>query len=91
MVSIARTLAARFSYRCAGVADRLPGRIAHLVHLDAAEAGDGQALLDLFPPEFQAAERALVESEGDGWRWHEPAPFVYGVTDPRMQPGCAPG
>lgn len=65
----------------AGVADRLPGRIAHLVHLDAAEAGDGQALLDLFPPEFQAAERALVEAEGDGWRLPPSDPAFYEVTD----------
>ena len=66
----------------AGVADRLPGRVAHLVHLDAAEAGDGQALLDLFPPEFQAAERALVEAEGDGWRWPPPDPSAWGIMDP---------
>ena len=66
----------------AGVADRLPGRIAHLVYLDGAVAGDGQAVLDLFPPEFQAAERALVAAEGDGWRWPPPDPSVFGVTDP---------
>jgi len=66
----------------AGVADRLPGRIAHLVYLDAAVAGDGQAVLDLFPPEFQAAERALVEAEGDGWRWPPPDPSVWGIMDP---------
>jgi pimeloyl-ACP methyl ester carboxylesterase len=75
----------------AGVADRLPGRIAHLVYLDAAVAGDGQAVLDLFPPEFQAAERALVEAEGDGWRWPPPDPSASGSRTPRMRPGCAPG
>ena len=41
----------------AGVADRLPGRIAHLVYLDGAVAGAGQAVLDLFPSDGQAALR----------------------------------
>jgi pimeloyl-ACP methyl ester carboxylesterase len=37
-----------------GVADRLPERIAHLVYLDGPIAGEGQALLDFFPPDDQA-------------------------------------
>ena len=66
----------------AGVADRLPGRIAHLVHLDAAEAADGQALLDLFSPDRQAALRDEVVAEGDGWRLRPADPSADGVTDP---------
>ena len=66
----------------AGVADRLPGRIAHLVYLDAAVAGDGQALLDLFPPDDQAALREEVAAEGDGWRMPPADPAAFGVTDP---------
>jgi pimeloyl-ACP methyl ester carboxylesterase len=66
----------------AGVADRLPGRLAHLVHLDAAEAGDGQALLDLFSPCNQAALRDEVAAEGDGWRLGPADPAADGVTDP---------
>ncbi|CAA9575550.1 MAG: salicylate esterase [uncultured Thermomicrobiales bacterium] len=64
-----------------GVADRVPERIAHLVYLDGAEAGDGQAVLDFFPPEGQAARRALVDAEGDGWRLPPPADLTgFGVT-----------
>jgi len=65
----------------AGVADRLPGRIAHLVYLDGAVAGDGKAVLDLFPSGDQAARRALVEAEGDGWRLPPADPAAFGVTD----------
>jgi pimeloyl-ACP methyl ester carboxylesterase len=49
-----------------GVADRVPERIAHLVYLDGAVAGDGQAVLDLFPPEDQAGLRTRVEADGQG-------------------------
>ncbi len=66
----------------AGVADRAPGRIAHLVHLDAAVACDGQAVLDLFRPDVQAAWREEVANEGDGWRLPPGDPAFYEVTDP---------
>ncbi len=66
----------------AGVADRIPGRLAHLVHLDAAAPGDGQALLDLFSLDSQAALRDEVATEGDGWRLLPGDPAFYGVTDP---------
>ena len=56
-----------------GVADRRPGWIAHLVYLDGAMAGDGQAVLDFFPPDWQAARRAWVDAAGDGWRLPPPA------------------
>jgi pimeloyl-ACP methyl ester carboxylesterase len=65
-----------------GVADRLPGRIAHLVYLDGAEVGDGQAVLDFFPPEGREARRMQVAAEGDGWRLPPPDPAAYGVMDP---------
>ena len=64
-----------------GVADRLPARVAHLVYLDGAMADDGQSALDFFPPDWQAARRALVEAEGDGWRLPPPADLTgFGVT-----------
>ena len=63
-----------------GVADRVPDRIAHLVYLDGAEADDGQTVLDFFPPDWQAARRALVETEGDGWRLPPADPSAFGVT-----------
>jgi pimeloyl-ACP methyl ester carboxylesterase len=64
-----------------GVADRLPERVAHLVFLDGAMAGDGQAALDFFPPDRRAAWRALVEAEGEGWRLPPPADLTgWGIT-----------
>lgn len=65
-----------------GVADRGPERIAHLVYLDGVIAGDGQALLDFFPPEGQAIRRERVEAEGDGWVLPPADPSAFGVTDP---------
>jgi pimeloyl-ACP methyl ester carboxylesterase len=65
-----------------GVADRLPGGIAHVVYLDGAVAGDGQAVLDLFPPDGQVARRELVAAEGDGSRLPPLDPSAFGVTDP---------
>ena len=64
-----------------GVADRLPGRIAHLVYLDGAMAGNGQAALDFFPAEARAAWQALVDAEGDGWLLPPPADLTqFGIT-----------
>jgi pimeloyl-ACP methyl ester carboxylesterase len=51
-----------------GVADRVPERIGHLVYLDGAMASDGQAVLDLFPPEWRASRQAQVDTAGEGWR-----------------------
>jgi pimeloyl-ACP methyl ester carboxylesterase len=50
-----------------GAADRLPGRIASLVYLDAFVPADGQSTRDLLPPDRQAALDSLVEAEGSGW------------------------
>jgi pimeloyl-ACP methyl ester carboxylesterase len=65
-----------------GVADRSPERIAHLVLVDGVMAGNGQTVLDFFPPERRAAWRALVEAEGDGWRLPPADPTAFGITDP---------
>lgn len=65
-----------------GVADRVPERIAHLVSLDGAIPSDGQAPLDYFPPAAQAARRAAVAAEGDGWRMLPPTDLAgWGLTD----------
>ena len=64
-----------------GVADRLRERIAHLVYVDGMMAGDGQAVLDFFPPEWGAGRRALVDAEGHGWRLPPPADLsVWGIA-----------
>jgi pimeloyl-ACP methyl ester carboxylesterase len=49
------------------LADRIPGKIAQIVYLDAFVPQDGQSLLDLLPPEAAEAFRQRVRS-GDGWR-----------------------
>lgn len=64
-----------------GVADRLPGRIAHLVYLDGAMASAGQTVLDFFPPEGRAARSAQVNAEGEGWRLPPPTDLaIWGIT-----------
>lgn len=64
-----------------GVADRVPTLIAHLVSLDGPVPEDGQALLDLFPPDARAVRQALVAAEGDGWKLPPPAdPAAFGIT-----------
>jgi pimeloyl-ACP methyl ester carboxylesterase len=73
----------------AAVADRMPERIARLVHLDAFVPADGQSLWDMIPPDRRAAREQLVASEGDGWllprfaaeRWEEFVPAAWGITD----------
>jgi pimeloyl-ACP methyl ester carboxylesterase len=64
-----------------GVANRASERIAHLVYLDGPVPEDGQAMLNLFPPDGQAARRARVAAEGDGWRLSPADPAAFGVTD----------
>lgn len=64
----------------AGVADCLPARIGRLVYLDGPVAAEGQALLDLFPPDGRAARRARVEAEGEGWRLPPADPAAFGIT-----------
>jgi pimeloyl-ACP methyl ester carboxylesterase len=64
-----------------GAADRLPGRIAHLVYLDGVMTRDGKAALDFFPEGVRAAWRALVDADGDGWLLPPPADLTgFGVT-----------
>ena len=78
-----------------GVADRLPDRIAQLVYLDGAEATDGRAVIDFFPPEWRAERRAVVDTEGGGWQLPPPADLsglgIAGADDvawvrPRLTP-----
>ena len=57
----------------AGVATQRPGRVAHLVYLDAFVVRDGQSLEDLHTPEAVAGRQARVLAEGEGWRLPPPA------------------
>lgn len=63
------------------VANRVPGRIGHLVYLDAMVPLDGEAAVDVQP-----VTRSLID-HADGWRVpppsEQPPPFgLFGVTDP---------
>lgn len=49
------------------VADRLPGRIARIVYLDAFLPRDGESLADIMP-ELAAQMEAVARERGDGWR-----------------------
>jgi pimeloyl-ACP methyl ester carboxylesterase len=51
-----------------GVADREPGRLRHVVYLDAFVPRDGQALFDLLPAEARARMEEGARTQGDGWR-----------------------
>lgn len=50
-----------------GVADRVPERLLRLVYLDAFVPEDGQATIDLLPPNRRREMEALVRTEGYGW------------------------
>src|SRR5262249_52935904 len=50
-----------------GVADRARDRIAQLIYLDAFVPKNGQALVDLLPPQVRQRMQESVKA-GDGWR-----------------------
>ncbi len=72
----------------AGVADRVPERLAAVVYLDAFVPADGQSLVDLLPAGRRQAMEDLVKAEGQGWRlprfapppWDEIVRGPWGVT-----------
>ena len=66
-----------------GVADRLPRRIAQLVYLDAEVPRDGEAEMDLLPPDERSAYEEAAKLHGEGWRIPPPLP------DP-LPPGLDP-
>ena len=51
----------------AGVADRIPERIRHLIYVDALLPENGESLLDLLGSEVAEALVAQIDSEGEGW------------------------
>ncbi len=55
-----------------GVADRVPERIAQLVHLDTGAFPDGTVIIDSFPPETRRYIERQVDELGDGWRFPMP-------------------
>jgi pimeloyl-ACP methyl ester carboxylesterase len=57
-----------------GAADRAPGRVAHLVYLDAEVPREGEAEMDLLPPEERSAYQESARLRGQGWRIPPPVP-----------------
>jgi pimeloyl-ACP methyl ester carboxylesterase len=51
-----------------GVADKLGGRIARVVYIDAFAPKDGQSLFELLGPKGEAHMRAGAAKDGDGWK-----------------------
>ncbi|MEQ3549455.1 alpha/beta fold hydrolase [Pseudonocardia nematodicida] len=64
------------------VADARPGRIAHRVYLDAFVGDDGEAAIDLLPPEVAVHYRESVQGPGHGWLIPVRPLEKLGVTDP---------
>lgn len=52
----------------AGLAERMPERIARLVYIDTMEPEDGQSWMDLLGPEVSAPLLTAAEQFGEGWR-----------------------
>lgn len=52
----------------AGVAEKAPERISHLVFLDAFVPKDGQSLLDIVGPQGAAGIRQGAKAVGEGWK-----------------------
>lgn len=66
-----------------GVADRVHERIGSLIYLDAFMPKDGQALVDLVPPERADGMRRIADEQGEGWYLPiSAAPLQY-VTEPK--------
>jgi pimeloyl-ACP methyl ester carboxylesterase len=56
-----------------GAADRAPERLAQLVYVDSGPIADGQAYLDLSPPDARALTERLVAERGGGRYWPVPS------------------
>lgn len=64
-----------------GAADRVPGRIRHLVYLDSLVLENGQAPFDVMPAEVVAARRALAAAQGGGLFLPVPPVSAFGVPE----------
>ena len=51
-----------------GVAELVPEQIKRLVYLDAWVPQDGQAAVDMIPPDAVAASMQVIDTIGDGWK-----------------------
>ncbi len=62
------------------VAEKCPDRLANLVFLDAFVPNNGQALIELFPPEMADRLREQARLEGEGYRLPSSSPEIFAVT-----------
>ncbi len=67
-----------------GVADRLPGRVDHLIYLDAFVPKDGQSVFDVLPSSRRDYLQRLADTGGKKWMVPSPPPESFGVTDPEV-------
>ena len=65
----------------AGVADRMPERLRHLVVLDALLCESGQSPFDTLAPEVAAARRRLVREQGSGVALPPPSLATLGIPE----------
>jgi pimeloyl-ACP methyl ester carboxylesterase len=64
-----------------GAADRVPGRIRHLVYLDSLIVEGGECPWDRMPAELVAARRRVVEDQGGGLLAPPPPVSAFGVPE----------
>lgn len=62
-----------------GTADKIPGRIQHLVYLDSVILENGQSVFDVLPPNVVAERRKIVAEQGHGLFIPPPAPTAFGI------------
>ncbi|RVU14322.1 alpha/beta fold hydrolase [Methylobacterium oryzihabitans] len=67
-----------------GVAEAMPGRIRHLVYLDAMVVPPGRAPFDVIPAGTAAARRRAAEDSSGGLSLPPPPPAAFGVSDPDL-------
>ena len=69
----------------AAVADQLPGRVRHLVYVDAIRPVAGRSVFDAAGPAYRSYVEERSQASGDGWRWPMPEPDELGrflpITD----------
>jgi pimeloyl-ACP methyl ester carboxylesterase len=70
----------------AGVAERVPERLAHLVYLDALILYDGERVRDMWAPEMMQYVAQLVQTQGEGYKIPSSLTAREGEeTDPRYK------
>jgi pimeloyl-ACP methyl ester carboxylesterase len=64
-----------------GVADRMRGRIRHLIYLDAVILENGQSVFSQLPKDVVEARTKAAQQTSDGLSIPAPPPSAFGITD----------